>query len=350
MFKQNKVLNSFTSSIILFFLFSMLIIVILNQIFIQQELKKYTEYDTIMINKLGQIRGGIQRYSKLKLINNKKYIIVQKNINQIFEIINNYLNNNPSLIPYDRIISFYDKYNSVQSLWEQIQKANDKDNLLKLSEQVWKISNELTCLMTKIAKQKVKAFEKIIYIFSLITIIVILIVIIIVYLLVRIGLEKSTITDPLTKLYNRLYFNNQINYLKNQYERHKKPFSAMLIDIDNFKKINDTYGHHIGDEVLKNVAKIIKTTIRKTDIACRYGGEEFIILLPETEKSKAKEIAERIRKKIESSIQYDDNPVTISAGVGEFNEKYKTIHHFIHDVDEGLYVAKRTGKNKIITV
>jgi len=350
MFKKNKILSSFTSTIILFFLFVMLFIVIINQIFIQEELKKYTQLDTILINKFGQIRGGIQRYTKLKIIYDNRYLKVNKEINNYFNTINNYLTIHPNIIPYDDIIKFYDLFNDVQILWSQIQKTDDKYQLIFLSEKAWEKSNELTCFMTKIAKNKIKRFEHIIYIFSIITIIVILLIIIIVYFLVRTGLEKSTITDPLTKLYNRLFFNNQILYLKNRYDRTKKPFSAMLLDIDNFKKINDTYGHHIGDEVLKNVAKIIKNSIRKTDIACRYGGEEFIILFPDTNKQKAIEISERIRKEIEKKIIYDDKPVTISAGVGEFNNSYKTIHHFIHDIDEALYTAKRTGKNKIIPV
>ena len=350
MFKKNKILSSFTSTIILFFLFIMLFIVIINQMFIQEELKKYTQLDTVLINKFGQIRGGIQRYTKLKIIYNNRYLKVNKEINNYFSTINSYLTSNTNIIPHENIIKFYDLYNDIQILWEQIQKTDNKYQLIFLSEKAWDKSNKLTCLVTQIAKNKIEKFKNIILIFSILTISVIFLIIIIVYFLVRTGLEKSTITDPLTKLYNRLFFNTQILYLKNRYYRTKQPFSAMLFDIDNFKKINDTYGHHIGDEVLKNIAKIIKNSIRKTDIACRYGGEEFIILFPDTNKQKALEISERIRKEIEKNVIYDDKPVTISAGVGEFNDSYKTIHHFIHDIDEALYTAKRTGKNKIIPV
>ncbi len=350
MFKKSKISNSYTSTIILFFLFIMILIVLINQIFIQKNLKKYTQLDMVLINKFGQIRGDIQRYTKLKIIYDNRYLKVNKEINNYFNDINNYLTIHPNIIPYNLSIKFYDLFNDVKILWNQIQKTDNKYQLIHLSEKAWKKSNELTCFITQIAKNKLKKFEHIIYIFSIATIIVIFSIIIIVYFLVKIGLEKSVITDPLTKLYNRLFFNNQILYLKNRYDRTKQPFSAMLFDIDNFKKINDTYGHNIGDEVLKKVAKIIKNSIRKTDIACRYGGEEFIILFPDTNKQKALEISERIRKEIEKNVIYDDKPVTISAGVGEFNDSYKTIHHFIHDIDEALYTAKRTGKNKIIPV
>jgi len=168
--------------------------------------------------------------------------------------------------------------------------------------------------------------------------------------MVRSGLEKATITEPMTGLFNRFYFEHQINYLYEKFKRTQKPFSAMLIDIDNFKKINDTYGHHIGDEVLKKVAHILKEESRRTDLVFRYGGEEFIILFPDSTLDKIKKVAERIRKKIEQTVILDNKPVTISAGIGEFNDKQISIQHFIHDLDNALYTAKRTGKNKIIPI
>jgi len=121
------------------------------------------------------------------------------------------------------------------------------------------------------------------------------------------------------------------------------------MDIDNFKMINDTYGHQIGDEMLKRISDVIKATIRKIDMPCRYGGEEFALILPETFKKHAKKISERLRKRIsEIVVKTKDNievTPTISIGLSEFPTDGDNKENLIKSADDALYFAKKMGKN-----
>ncbi|GAB6044623.1 hypothetical protein JCM11957_02210 [Caminibacter profundus] len=350
MLNKIKTLNSFISTSIIFFLSFILVIILVNQLTISNHLKKYTKYDSFLINKFGQIRGNIQRYTKLKIAHSQKIHKVSKNIDNLFITINYYLDNYPEIVPDKYLIKFYDLFSTTNSLWKQIKNTNSEKKLLVLSEKAWQTADKLTCLMKHIAEDKMAYIINKIFLFTFISITLIVILILIVYSLVRSGLEKATITDPLTTLYNRLYFENQIKYLHEKYKRNKTPFSIFLFDIDNFKKINDTYGHQTGDEVLTSIAKILKTNLRKTDLPCRYGGEEFIVIFPESRLQDIITVAKRIKQEIAKNIILDDNLVTISGGVGEYSNNYNSVDEFLNRIDAALYIAKKSGKNKIITV
>jgi diguanylate cyclase (GGDEF)-like protein len=114
-----------------------------------------------------------------------------------------------------------------------------------------------------------------------------------------------------------------------------------MLDIDNFKNYNDTKGHQAGDELLKGAAKILKSSVRSVDMVCRYGGEEFIIILPQTDKSAAQIIAERVRVQIGLYL-----PTTVSIGVSTFPDDSRETEQLIKKADNALYQAKQTGKNK----
>jgi diguanylate cyclase (GGDEF)-like protein len=158
-------------------------------------------------------------------------------------------------------------------------------------------------------------------------------------------------SDSLTKLYNKRYI---ISELENQYKiakRNNRIFSLIMFDIDNFKKVNDKYGHIAGDEFLKNVSSYITTNLREQDIAGRFGGEEFLIILPETKIEGATILADKIREKIEKSeMVYRGHTVkaTISAGISQFNISYHNIEELLEITDKALYKAKNLGKNKVI--
>jgi len=161
---------------------------------------------------------------------------------------------------------------------------------------------------------------------------------------------KKLRKDPLTGLLTRHNLEIIIEKQKDILSVTGGKMSLLFMDIDNFKKINDIYGHIAGDEVLKEVAKIIKSSIRKSDYAFRYGGEEFLIVLPFTNKEEAFRIAEKIRKTIaETPIKYNEFSIriTVSIGVSEFDFN-KTIKENLEIVDQKLYQAKNSGKNKII--
>ncbi|BCD60779.1 MULTISPECIES: GGDEF domain-containing protein [unclassified Nitratiruptor] len=157
--------------------------------------------------------------------------------------------------------------------------------------------------------------------------------------------------DYLTELFNRRKFEEYFQKLLQEFnETDGKPFSLIILDIDNFKKINDTYGHLLGDEVLKNLSSLIKTFLHSAHIPARIGGEEFAILLPETSLDEAKIIAERLRKTVENRtipIAEGDLNFTVSIGVAQV-QKGDTMDSLIQRADEALYAAKRNGKNMVI--
>lgn len=160
-------------------------------------------------------------------------------------------------------------------------------------------------------------------------------------------LEITSITDPLTKVFNRLYLDQTY---KSEYQRalrYKKDFSVILIDIDFFKQINDTHGHNVGDMVLKDVANILKENIRINDKLGRWGGEEFLIICPETPANNAQILAENLRKTISNHNFPVIKNLTCSLGVTMFNINDEKDETFIR-ADKALYLAKDEGRNKVV--
>lgn len=161
-------------------------------------------------------------------------------------------------------------------------------------------------------------------------------------------LYYKAIEDDLTGLYRVNYFNKRIQEEIDRFNRYERPFSLIFIDVDDFKKINDTYGHQKGDEVLQKIGHLIKACLRKADIPARYGGEEFSILMPETDQTSAAIGAERLRKSVEQEFLKGEKPldVTISVGIADYKGGMKK-YELIKKADEALYRAKADGKNRI---
>ncbi|MCS7165807.1 MAG: diguanylate cyclase [Candidatus Calescibacterium sp.] len=160
--------------------------------------------------------------------------------------------------------------------------------------------------------------------------------------------KEASFLDELTRLYNRRFMYQKLEQELEKASRNNQKLSVILCDIDNFKKFNDTYGHQVGDEVLRAVAKVFKGASREFfDWPFRYGGEEIGLILPNTSADKAFEIAERIRKEV-SSRTFENVPtvITISLGIATYPDHAKTIDELIKLADEALYYSKRTGKNK----
>ncbi|XOB66364.1 GGDEF domain-containing protein [Deferribacteres bacterium DY0037] len=157
-------------------------------------------------------------------------------------------------------------------------------------------------------------------------------------------------TDPLTKLYNRRYFFNKADVEFARSKRYGSPLSLIIADADYFKNINDNFGHQTGDKVLIKTANILNAKLRPSDIACRFGGEEFCILLPETNIIEAQNVAERFRSEI-SSARFDNKEVhlTCSFGIAQFKETDEELSHMVSRADEALYKAKKSGRNTIIS-
>ena len=165
-------------------------------------------------------------------------------------------------------------------------------------------------------------------------------------------LEQLAITDSLTGIYNRRYFHERFEHEFERAVRYGLPFSCVIFDIDDFKQVNDTYGHLIGDEVLKEVAQCMISCTRRVDILARYGGEEFVILLPQTDLEGASIEAERIRSVFEKhafSEIPETRKVTISVGVATLDSSaMKVSNDLLNAADMALYEAKNSGKNRVV--
>ncbi len=166
------------------------------------------------------------------------------------------------------------------------------------------------------------------------------------------ALERQSRTDDLTGLYNRRHIFIELEREVERAVRYGRPLSGMMIDIDDFKKINDTYGHIVGDQVVQTFARILEDSIRGIDILGRYGGDEFLLILPETSLDEAQSVAERIRSSVihyQHQVMAELGSLTASIGLVAFDETCRANKKlFLEKIDAVLLTAKRSGKNQII--
>lgn len=159
--------------------------------------------------------------------------------------------------------------------------------------------------------------------------------------------------DALTGLFNRRYFERRLREEVAHAKRHKRPFSIVMLDLDHFKLVNDTYGHEDGDRVLRHIAEVVQAQLREDDVPCRYGGEEFVLLLRGTTGPAARSVANRLRanlaaKPIELGPKNEPRHITFSAGVAAADERNAyNADEIISRADQALYRAKRAGRNRV---
>ncbi len=158
-------------------------------------------------------------------------------------------------------------------------------------------------------------------------------------------LIRQTMTDPLTGIYNRSKCNLLLIQMAEQSYRNENTFSLLFIDLDHVKHINDKYGHLEGDRILIEFTTVVRDTLRSSDIFCRWGGEEFVILLASTNSNNAYAIAEKLRNRIQEHNFNLDESITLSIGVSQHYPS-KSIHHTIESADKAMYKAKRLGRNQ----
>lgn len=159
--------------------------------------------------------------------------------------------------------------------------------------------------------------------------------------------SRATTTDELTGLYLRDVFDVMIKKEIDEATRKNTPLCLLMIDIDDFKQVNDKHGHIIGDKALTKVGSVINNSIREMDFAARYGGEELIVLMPDTELEQALKISERIRKQIED-LEFEGFNITVSAGLTMVAHTTNTPNTLVTSADEALYIAKDKGKNQVV--
>jgi len=161
---------------------------------------------------------------------------------------------------------------------------------------------------------------------------------------------ETALRDPLTGAGNRVSMDHTLNRELRLAQRHNLPLSILMIDIDKFKNINDTFGHQTGDEILRHVASTIKNAVRETDMVFRYGGEEFVVLLSDTDIIGSKVIAERIRQHVEDSItEHNDTQVKATVSIGcATRQSNDNVSSLFERADKALYCAKHNGRNQVI--
>lgn len=163
--------------------------------------------------------------------------------------------------------------------------------------------------------------------------------------------KHLSVTDALTGLYNRRHLENNLEREFLRSKRYKSDLTVAILDVDFFKKINDTYGHLCGDYVLREIAYMTLQTFRKTDMVFRYGGEEIVVILTETPLDSALIPLERLRKSIEEfKFLYDgkDFNITVSIGADSLNEEFRYAEELLESADKALYKAKNSGRNKVV--
>ncbi len=170
------------------------------------------------------------------------------------------------------------------------------------------------------------------------------------------ALERDAVTDPVLGIYNRRYLVQRLEEEFDRAQRYQEPLSVILLDLDRFKHVNDTLGHPAGDQVLYDLGQLLAHAVRLSDIVARYGGDELLVIAPNTSPLFAVELAERLRQIVEQHLvkvmdasgQYQTLPMTLSAGVASLALDDLTSQSLVHHADEALYSAKQEGRNRVV--
>lgn len=303
------------------------------------------EEDASIINKSGIIRGKIQKISKLEI----NHINTDKEIKEIDTFINFFL------LKEIEHTNFLVNLEVLNNEWLKLKKiilehrSNPsqilKNKIINQSEIIWFVSYECVNLMQNISESKFSSFNRI-YLIFLIDFLLIGLAIWFLYSSIKMKLENEARIDSLTQVYNRNVFKEELASEINRNKRYGSPLSLILIDIDHFKKVNDNFGHDVGDIVLFKLASIIKSLIRKNDIFCRVGGEEFIIITTNIDKTNTIRMAEKIKEHINNSEFDKVDKITCSMGIS-FIKNNDTPKSIYKRVDNALYKSKNSGRNRI---
>ena len=306
--------------------------------------------DTKTINDFSQVRGTIQRYVKLELSGVKvDGLNLEKSIDQL--ILSH--DNEEDMVPLNEV-SLYYNLNELRSSWNDLKilvreyhKDPSPQNQLAVidkSEECWGLSNAYI-LRNQYALNQLTRYYKYILFAIILNLLAIALILYLYKRLIYNRLAESAINDSLTGTFNRGYFTEYLAYEFERSKRKKTTFSLIMLDIDHFKKVNDTYGHRRGDYALKTLVQIVKKSTRKIDVLARVGGEEFILLLPDTSLKDAAILASRVRRNCESFLFEEIGTMTISLGITELTDG-DNIDSILKRVDSALYKAKENGRNR----
>ncbi len=307
------------------------------------------EEDANAINSAGVIRGTIQRIAKLELNGTRSDEMILATDRLISEFLSHRI----------YFVEEGDKFQSamgeLNTSWEYFKdcvysyrSSNTYENKLELiaiSEKMWELCNETVKIAQYISEKKI-SYYKILLIFIVFILFILGIIIISLKIYVRDKLEYLTIHDVLTGVYNRLYFNEYLKNTMKDADRAGTSLCLVILDIDHFKKVNDSFGHHRGDCVLKEIAELTSKCIRQNDALARIGGEEFAIILTNTTSEGAMKVAEKVRQGIYDHSFTEVGKITISLGVALYKNG-QSAEIFFKNADEALYRAKNNGRNRV---
>lgn len=307
--------------------------------------------DAKIINYGGIIRGGMQKVSKLE----SNDINAQKDINKIDAIFTEFLETSRKTITNGNMGAFLDQLQRLEGEWAILKQdidnyrvsksEHDKQIIVEQSERCWEVANQTVTLAQALSEAKLSMFH-IMFIVFFFDFLLIVAIIWLINSIVRHNLEKSSRIDPLTGVCNRHVFNEELYSEITRSQRYGYEFSLLIFDIDFFKQINDTYGHDVGDRILCKMCDLISSTVRKSDLFCRIGGEEFVVIATETDLDNATILAEKLRSEVEGFDFEIAQKLTISVGVTSWrvSDNKDTI---FKRADAALYASKSNGRNMV---
>ncbi|HVI40293.1 MAG TPA: GGDEF domain-containing protein [Anaerovoracaceae bacterium] len=332
------------------YIVSMFLILLVVQVVMYGNFFNELKADTEIINDLSRIRGSIQRYTKLELSNIKiEGLNLENDINRLISKNVNDLRAKD----LNRVSQYYDlitletKWGELKSLVHDYHADPTRENMLAAidkSEECWKAA-DANVLREQYIVNKTAAYYKYFTLTFGLNLFAIALALYLYKKYIHNSLAASAIHDSLTGIFNKGYFNEYLEYEIARAVRKQMTFSLIMLDIDHFKLVNDTYGHHRGDYALNALAEVVRKCKRNADVLARVGGEEFIVLLPDTKLSDAVQLADRIRKSVEDFSFEEIGKMTVSLGVTEF---YQTDNNesLLKRVDSALYQAKDNGRNR----
>ena len=306
------------------------------------------EKQTATIAELSRLRGDIQRYTKFGLA-----MEVRSDLGENIARLIDYYVARESQVDTSEFKQYYN-ISELKTQWEVlavlVERYNKKPSeelrvqIISQSEHCWKVADSFV-LRSEFFSDKTIASLKYFTGTMALNLLIFTGLLILYKKYVHNTLQSSSTRDYLTGVFNRRYFYEFLNHEVLRATRKNHTFSVILFDIDFFKKVNDAFGHSYGDVVLKTLTQVVQGLIRKSDVLARIGGEEFIILLPDTNLEKAYLLSEKIRRTVASHVFPEDRHITISLGVAEHKEG-ELPETIISRTDGGLYSAKNNGRNR----
>lgn len=333
-----------------FFIVGIFLLLLIAQVILYGSFFNELKSGNKAINDLSRVRGSIQRYTKLELSGTE---VSSRDIEMYIDRLITRNMNTPMEADLESVSELYDM-KTLNTKWDELKlitrdyrsdpSLTNARAVIEKSEECWEVA-DANVIRQQYIVNKTAAYYKYFTVTFCINLFVIMLVMLLYKRFVHNSLAASAVHDALTGVFNKGYFSEYLEYEVARAVRRNTSFSLIMFDIDHFKLVNDTYGHRRGDYALKTLAETVLKSKRNADVLSRIGGEEFIILLPDTQLSDASRLAERIRENVEAFPFEEIGKLTISLGVTAFTQVDNS-ESILKRVDSALYLAKENGRNR----